>query len=698
LQALAWIGAGMLRRLAHLLFGPRPVAALAGLLSLALYVRTLAPSAMWYDMAEFPTAAYLLGIGHNTGYPLYLLLGKLLTYLPIGDVAYRVNLLSALAAALCVSMVVMIVWRITRSRCAALLAGLTLGATSTLWANATLSETYTLNAFLTALVTLLMLRWASSRSRAWLLAAFLCLGLGMGNHHLIQYFGAGMLVYWGAVHWRARRALAWRELPLMTSAFLAGFAINLYLPIRAAHQPALMWADPSDWRVFLRMITVGQARIAMEGMFGVDPASVWRRLGQVGLAPWREFTPVGLALALMGVWRLVKRDASLSAHMLVGSGLTAAMVLTYRIHDILDYFLPVYVMLAVWIGIGVAAVQEWATAWLGQRIRRGSARAVVALACLLTLGLPAGLVAREMDVLDRSQDDSSFLYANYLSGHIPPGGRVLADYWAWTPLVYYQTFGGWRGDLLTYATLSSAGIDWPSFLAERRSETDAVYVVAGGPLPPGLTASALLHPVGLGIVETVTDFDIPRLEHKDLWLPFGAVYRIVDRLPRLNVESVPASRRIDEIRFGNNLTLMGFGGPVKPQQLGSSPKLSYYWMLDRPTQVDYYIKVRLFDQGGAECQLRGLPTWDHSHLIGGLSPTSTWTPGVLMGERYDTLISWRLRPGRYTLRAWVFEGEEQRRTVSVLGHSAGDGVILGYLEVLPRDGPFDVVVQIAPRE
>ena len=74
-------------------------------LALAVYLRTLAPTVMWYDMGEFATAAYVLGIAHNTGYPLLMLLGKLFTYLPLGDIAYRVNLLSAVCAALTVMVV-----------------------------------------------------------------------------------------------------------------------------------------------------------------------------------------------------------------------------------------------------------------------------------------------------------------------------------------------------------------------------------------------------------------------------------------------------------------------------------------------------------------------------------------------------------------------------------------------------------------
>ena len=60
--------------------------------SLALYVRTLAPSLLYGDSAEFQTIAYTLGIGHPTGYPVYILLANLFTFLPVADIAYRVKM------------------------------------------------------------------------------------------------------------------------------------------------------------------------------------------------------------------------------------------------------------------------------------------------------------------------------------------------------------------------------------------------------------------------------------------------------------------------------------------------------------------------------------------------------------------------------------------------------------------------------
>ncbi|MDP9474483.1 MAG: DUF2723 domain-containing protein [Actinomycetota bacterium] len=75
------------------------------LTSLLFYLKTLAPTVLYYEPTEFPdsvvlqTQAILLGIPHTTGYPTWVMLTHLFTYLPFGDLAYRVNLSSAVYAA-----------------------------------------------------------------------------------------------------------------------------------------------------------------------------------------------------------------------------------------------------------------------------------------------------------------------------------------------------------------------------------------------------------------------------------------------------------------------------------------------------------------------------------------------------------------------------------------------------------------------
>lgn len=78
------------------------LAVLIALLVLAIYVRTLAPDVLYSDSAEFQTLAYTLGTSHSTGYSVYLLLARVVGFLPLRSPAWRISLFSALCAAVTV--------------------------------------------------------------------------------------------------------------------------------------------------------------------------------------------------------------------------------------------------------------------------------------------------------------------------------------------------------------------------------------------------------------------------------------------------------------------------------------------------------------------------------------------------------------------------------------------------------------------
>ena len=65
------------------------------ILSFSTYVLTLCPTVSWYDSGELISACYNLGIAHPTGYPLYTIFGRIFSLLPLGNSAFRVNILSA---------------------------------------------------------------------------------------------------------------------------------------------------------------------------------------------------------------------------------------------------------------------------------------------------------------------------------------------------------------------------------------------------------------------------------------------------------------------------------------------------------------------------------------------------------------------------------------------------------------------------
>src|SRR5512135_2533179 len=79
------------------------VAWAAALAALWAYVLTLSPTVAWVNLGEdsgdLLAASATLGIPHPTGYPLFVLLGRVATFLPLGSLAFRINLVAALAGA-----------------------------------------------------------------------------------------------------------------------------------------------------------------------------------------------------------------------------------------------------------------------------------------------------------------------------------------------------------------------------------------------------------------------------------------------------------------------------------------------------------------------------------------------------------------------------------------------------------------------
>ena len=91
------------------------------LLSFGLYFSTLAPGMLRGDSGEFQWAMVSLNVAHATGYPLFTLVGNLWQYLiPIGAVAFRLNLLAAIFGALTIAFVYQFAYELTENVLAAL--------------------------------------------------------------------------------------------------------------------------------------------------------------------------------------------------------------------------------------------------------------------------------------------------------------------------------------------------------------------------------------------------------------------------------------------------------------------------------------------------------------------------------------------------------------------------------------------------
>jgi hypothetical protein len=439
-----------------------------GALALALYLYTLAPTVGLVDSGELVVAAHALGVAHPPGFPLWVLLGHLAALVPWGNVAERVNGLSACSAALAAAVLVASAreaslhnapprrtasgvtgdvragarWRFA-DLVPPVLAGLLLLASRTLWSYATVAEVYALNTLLVALILGLLFRWrrAPGEDRPLLFAAAI-FGLALGVHHVTVALllpALALLVFRcaGFAFFRGRRLL--RAAGLSFAAFVT---VNLYLPWAAARGAGLNWGDPRDLERVVSHLTGRQ----YQSFFTPTAASLraeladWAALLARNFGP--TFLPLTLALALFGFAALWKRDRTLFSVLTAAVTVNTLFGLLYTIAEDKDaYYLPTIVVLALAAAAGARALLAATPA---------RARALVAGA-LLCLPLLSGAAAWPASNRRDDRVAESFV-ADSLAG-VAEGGLVLTGEWQlYSPLLYYREVENLRPDVVTIDT------------------------------------------------------------------------------------------------------------------------------------------------------------------------------------------------------------------------------------------------------
>lgn len=457
---------------------------LASSLVFVFYYFTLAPTVLYYspenfDSAHLQVAAYVLGIPSYTGYPTYVMLAHLFTYLPVGDVAYRVNLASAFFGALAVGAVFLLGRRLGAGLAGAAAGALAFGFGRTFWSQAVIAEVYTLHVLLTTVFLLPLLVWRERREDRYLLLAAFLGGLAMTNHLTSVFLLPSALLFVALVE--RRKLTGWRLLAQGAGLFALGLLPYLYLPVRASMNPPLLGAgpagDPSTLAGFLDLVSGGEHK---GRMFVFGPPELPERLGIYGEHLVENLNPPLLALALVGTVYLLLRDRAVLA--LLGAVFVSnlAYALEYDIEDLEIYFIPTYLILCLALAIGAS--------FLLGRLRNRS-RLLASLGAVLVLGAALAGVPQTYGVVDRSDDLRGRRIVEAVAQNAKPGATVL---YHGRSLHYMQLVEGRRKDLRLEDPFYTG--DWVGS-AGRALRRGPVYV-----LYPGKTNSRLYEEAGYELV------------------------------------------------------------------------------------------------------------------------------------------------------------------------------------------------------
>jgi len=405
-------------------------------LSLVIYVRTLLPGSSFGDWGEMQLLPASFGVPHPTGYPLYMLLDKAFSLLPVGSPAYRADLLSAVAAAGATGASVLIAIRLGVRPVIAGLAGLTLAVTGTLWLEATFSEMNGLHLFLMALLIHRAIVWRAERRDRDLQLGALLTGLSISNHMLAITVAPFVILF---VLIDARSRLIQRPILLVQAALLVLTGVSLYLliPLRALGGPPDVYAAFLTWDGLAGLITGAQFRGDMHFGSGASLSTAWRAIPDIAIQFQAHANIVFLVAGVTGGALHFLRDRWAASLLAVVAAVNVYVYANY-IGNLEHYLLLTWLVLAVGLAIGseilLAAIERRLGSWVsGTQV----------LLVLLPLAIAVGNWPTHDQSANRVGEDFAVGVLDEL-----PANAVLLTYWdALTDLSYAHCIDGARPDV-----------------------------------------------------------------------------------------------------------------------------------------------------------------------------------------------------------------------------------------------------------
>lgn len=587
---------GILRKSTIYSYGKRPWLGLMLIVAALgpVYLLTMSHAVGAADTFEFQVVTPRLGIVHPTGYPLYLLLGKLFTWLPLGSLAWRLNFASVLYALAAMSLFYGLLVRCGTRPWPAILGAVVTGLTLTFWSQAIVAEVYALHALIVMGTLYLMAviggwridgfnargqRRTNQRHHLYLLA--LLLGLGLTNHITTVFLIPPAILTVFFAYWPARQSSRLKHhyhvLFKTLAAFLLPLLLYVYLPLRwqAVNGEAMGLARFVDWVIGGRFQGALQLRAWL-----ADPTR-YEIVGRLFLDNWGWFN-LGLAAVGLGFlwWRRWQTAVPL---FLTWLGYTF-YALNYYVPDLAVFTIPAQVIVGLWWALGVAAIFE-----IGKRrleIKTGHPLPFFTITFVLIPTLL--LVVAHWPLNDQSNNDGLEAWGRgVLALPLAPNAAILADSEKIAPLLYLQVAAGLRPDVDISV--------WPDEAAYRAqvdgriAQGQTVYLAR---FLPGL--QSVYHLRALGPLTEVATTPMTQLP---------------DQATPLDLDVGP-------------MKLVGYAlEPVAVVDAGYTA-VTLYWQADEPVNEVLHVYVNF----------KGYPTSHGQHPANNFYPTNAWQPGEIVPD------------------------------------------------------------------
>lgn len=304
-----------------------------------LYLHNLTRDIYGGDVGDLVTAAYVFGVPHPPGYPLFTIFGFILSHLPIHlPVVTKVGLISVVSSIGTIIIFSRFCLRVSKNMLITIISCSILAFSYLFWLYSELPETFALNNLI--VVALLYCSYRFYEDKKWkflYLSAFLS-SLSLTNHHTAILVFPSVLMLIGS---RYKLLLKNRKvIAISVILFLIGFSPYIYVPIAALGDPIINWDDASNLQNFIRLVTRADYGTFDAGVF--KKANILEQfvvLKNYGINVISSLTFPAILVCFLGAINLFKKSKILLLSLLLSFLLTGPIFNFYAGFPLLNTFI-----------------------------------------------------------------------------------------------------------------------------------------------------------------------------------------------------------------------------------------------------------------------------------------------------------------------------------------------------------------------
>ncbi len=403
------------------------------------------PGQAFHDAGEFQTIIHTVQIGHPTGFPTYIIFGKIFDMiLPFVAPAWKANFLSLLYTMATLVLIFLILINLTKNKLASILATLSVAFILPIFNYAGLADSHTLDRlFLFSLFYILLKISEKWNLKLWIFFA-LVFGLGLGNHLFIVCSIPGFVIWIILLFYQKKIPINWKPFVYGFLALILGLSVYSLLLIKGFEGNKINSLYPLN--TYSGFISHVMGSDFKDLMFTGGPSKIMSQILAGFALISQNLTVLSTIIGFVGlIYAFIKRFIPTT---ILFISFCAFLVFStnYPTSDPSRYYANFYEIYIVWVAFGLTGI-FLGISKISSKYKYLKNIFIIVVTGIFVIFVPLNLLLKNFEKVDKSKDRNAENYATEVFNSVPPNSVIFCWWNYYTPLWYQQKILGKRPDV-----------------------------------------------------------------------------------------------------------------------------------------------------------------------------------------------------------------------------------------------------------